>query len=49
MCMPDICTSEDVSKNFEFLFKNGEQEFIIYITVLVSSILRQLHCLTNIF
>jgi hypothetical protein len=33
VCMPDICTSEDVSKNFEFLFKNGEQEFMVVVPV----------------
>lgn len=23
VCMPDACSSKDVSKNFDFLFKNG--------------------------
>lgn len=27
VCMPDVCTNEDVRKNFEFLFKNGEHEY----------------------
>ena len=25
--MPDVCTSEDVLKNFEFLFKNGKHDW----------------------
>ena len=43
VCMPDVCTKEDVSKNFEFLFNNGKHFFF------PSSFKLQQCCRTNTF
>ena len=38
VCVPDVCTKEDVSKNFEFLFNNGKNCIVVRLNTLTITV-----------